>query len=287
MNRRSAIRTLVFLHLSCAVVMAFGCERSATPAGTLPPNPLAHVAASNSYLEAALIDLVGEGSQPLRLAEPGMCPGHFDIRPSQVSALRACRVLVRFDFQQSLDDKLRPLSRDGLQIASIRPAGGLCEPSSYLATCRQVAEPLVDAGILSAEAVQRRIAEIESRMGEHEQWCRRQMRQAALEGKNAVCSPRQEAFCRWLGLNVVATFAGADSASIGDIETAIREGEHAKVGIVVANLPEGRRLADALGQRLGAKVVVFGNFPDGAGGKASFDALMTANVTSLVKAATP
>lgn len=196
-------------------------------------------------------------------------------------------MLVRFDFQRALDDKLSPLARDGLRIVPIRVSGGLCIPSSYLSACRQVAEPLVAANMLSAEASRHRIAEIEQRMSEREEWCRRQMREAGLEGKPVVCSPHQEAFCRWLGLNVVSTFAGADSASIGDIETAIREGENARVGIVIANLPEGRRLADALAQRLGAKVVVFGNFPQDDAGTISFDALIATNVTSLVKAATP
>ncbi|MGQ9649013.1 MAG: metal ABC transporter solute-binding protein, Zn/Mn family [Phycisphaerae bacterium] len=287
MTHRRTIRVIVLFHAFWLMTALVACNRSSEPQSSPVPNPLACVAASNSYLEAALIDLMGDGSQPLRLAEPGTCPGHFDIRPSQVAALRVCRVLVRFDFQQSLDDKLTPLARDGLRIAPIRAAGGLCVPSSYLSVCRQVAEPLVTAGMLSAETCQRRIAEIEQRMTMLEECCRQQMRENGLEGKAVVCSPHQADFCRWLGLNVVTTFAGADSASIGDIETAIREGEHANVGIVVANLPEGRRLADALAQRLGAKVVVFGNFPHGDGGKVSFDALVETNVTSLVKAATP
>jgi hypothetical protein len=99
-----------------------------------------------------------------------------------------------------------------------------------------------------------------------------------------VCSAHQEAFCRWLGLAIPATFTGADSASIGEIQEAIRQGENAKVELVIANLPEGRRLADALGSRLGVGVIVFGNFPVVTDGRLSFDDLLTANVTQLVKA---
>ena len=70
-----------------------GCGRSAR----LPVHP--QIATTTSYLEAAVHDLLGEDFSVLRLAEPGTCPGHFDIRPSQVLELRQCGVLLRFDFQ--------------------------------------------------------------------------------------------------------------------------------------------------------------------------------------------
>ena len=52
-------------------------------------------------------------------------------------------------------------------------------------------------------------------------------------------------------------------------------------------VPEGRRVANALAKRLGAKVVVFGNFPAPApdNGQASFDDLLVDNVRALVEAA--
>jgi ABC-type Zn uptake system ZnuABC Zn-binding protein ZnuA len=65
--------------------------------------------------ECVVVELAGDGVAIMRLAEPGMCPGHFDMRPSQVESLRGCRVLLRLDFQQSLDRKLAGVSGEGLQ----------------------------------------------------------------------------------------------------------------------------------------------------------------------------
>jgi len=89
-----------------------GCRRQA--------GPPAKVAASNSMLECAARDLLGGSETILRLAEPGMCPGHYDIRPGQVAALHGCRVLLRLDFQKSLDRKLAGI--EGLRIAESRRA---------------------------------------------------------------------------------------------------------------------------------------------------------------------
>jgi len=93
--------------LVAVVVAAAGCQDASPPAD---------VAVTNSMFECAVVDLAGDDAAIMRLAEPGMCPGHFDMRPSQVESLRGCRVLLRLDFQQSLDGKLVGVSGGGLRI---------------------------------------------------------------------------------------------------------------------------------------------------------------------------
>jgi nucleoside-diphosphate-sugar epimerase len=51
---------------------------------------------------------------------------------------------------------------------------------------------------------------------------------------------------------------------------------------VIANRPEGRGLADALADRLGAKVVMFDNFPVEYDGQVSFDRLVLDNIHWLI-----
>jgi hypothetical protein len=106
--------------------------------------------------------------------------------------------------------------------------------------------------------------------------------QAGLDGEGVLASGHQRDFCEWLGLRVVGTFRGADVAGTGELQEAIRAGGKASVGHVVANRPEGRRVADALAGRLGARVVVFDNFPESGGEGSGFDALVRANVGRLI-----
>ncbi len=279
LNRVICVSVCVWLACSAA-----GCKRSDAH-GERTSAASSSVAVSNSYLEAAVLDILGKDNSILRLADPGMCPGHFDIRPSQVNDLRHCRLLLRFEFQKSLDSKLSPLAKDGLSIREIRVPGGLCEPPSYVDAVRQVADALVNAGLLEASAADERCRAVEERITAKGQWCRDQLKKNGWSGQAVLCSAHQEAFCRWLGLEVAATFSGADTATVSQIERAIRAGEVSSVNGVIANLPEGRRLADALGSRLGAPVVVFGNFPTMEGDEPPFDALLTSNVSALTQEA--
>lgn len=260
-----------------AVLCVTGCQN--------PPDDTPPVAVTNSLLECAVKDLLGEATAVLRLAAPGMCPGHFDIRPSQVQRLRSCRVLLRLDFQKSLDAKLSGARDEGLRIAEIRIPGGLCEPASYIAACRQTADALVAADLLDRATADQRLAAIQTRVEQTAARCRQKA--ADLRDRPVIASSHQDAFCRWLGLRPVAVFAGADSAGVGQVDHAVRQGEQAGVKLIIANLPEGRRVADALAERLGARVVVFGNFPALGDGQNSFEDLIQANVDALIEAAKP
>ncbi len=272
-TRRRLVRWLV-PGVAGLLSAAVGCDRSA--AGASGPT----VAVSNTYLEAALHDAVGPAVPVVRLAPPGACPGHFDLRPSQITALRASRLVLRFDFQAELDQRLGTGGATGPRVAAVTIPGGLCEPPSYLAACRQVADAAVDAGLLERTTADARLAAIARRLDELGVWAKRRVGEAKLPGAAVVTSRHQAAFCRFLGLNVVATFSGADTASIEEIGAAIRDGTPARA--VVANVPEGRRMADALGQRLGVPVVVFDNFPAETSGETGFDALVRGNVERLV-----
>ena len=273
--QKSVTVRVIPLCLLCAIA-SVGCEKSAAPGG-------APVAAANSLLECAAKDLLGESTPVLRLAEPGMCPGHFDIRPSQVQRLRGCRVLLRLDFQQALDVKLAGATDGGLKIVPVQIKGGLCEPSSYLSTCTQIAEALVAAGLLTKETGAERIKHIEERMKILSAQCQEETK--SLEDTPVLCSVHQEAFCRWLGLDVVATFRGADVESTRQLDAALKTAREKNVRLIVANRPEGRKCADFLAERLDAKAAMFDNFPALNDGQNSFDDMVRQNVKRLLEAA--
>ena len=279
-NARLLTGTLVIL-------LVVGCEKAAQPSNGLPASGAAvvlpkdaPVAVSSPYLEAAVREVLCRDVPMVRLAGPSMCPGHFDMRPSQISELARCGLLVRFDFQQALDEKLRTNS---CQTAAIGVHGGLCVPDTYISTCRQVADHFVRADFLSRSEADARLAKLAERMASLRQEVERQIKAGRLRGAPVLASGHQADFCRWLGLQMVAEISSADSSSIRDLDEALKAGEAAGVRIVVANEPEGRRSADALAERLHARVVVFANFPQ-PDKEAAFDDLVRRNLAALLNA---
>ena len=242
------------------------------------------IATTSSYLAVAMREIMGPHEPVLVLAEPGMCPGHFDLRPSQVRRLRACDVLLRFDFQQSLDRRVGNGADGTPEIVSVKVPGGMCLPSSYLVGCRRIAEVLIEQERISPHVAADRLSAVEQRLNGLAAWVSGKIEEANLSDVAVVASGHQEAFCRELGLDVVATFSGADAARPSEINEAVARGEQADVQFVIANRPEGRQLADALAERLDAQVVMFANFPESIG-EVAFDEMVASNVRTLVEAA--
>jgi ABC-type Zn uptake system ZnuABC Zn-binding protein ZnuA len=165
-----------------------GCQKASNNLSTK------RIATTNTYLESAAVDLLGHDVQIVRLAEPGMCPGSIDVRPSQVTELQQCRALLRFDFQKSLDVKLRPSDTNSFKIVAVSVHGGLCEPESYLAACRQLADAFVSLDWLGRDKANVKLNEISERLKAKETWAKRQMDQSGLNGRAVVASHSQKAF---------------------------------------------------------------------------------------------
>lgn len=274
------IRRLIPLLLAGLVGILAGCRPS-------PPPVAPRLATTTSYLEAAAQELVGNDVAVLRLAEPGTCPGHFDIRPSQVAELRQCAALLRFDFQQALDARFAGEGSHGPAVVEVALHAGMCVPESYRVACQQIARQFVTLGLLPPGHAERALNTVAMRLDTLSREATNRVAQAGLTGLPVLASRHQRDFCEWLGLKVAATFRAADTASIAEIEEAIGAGRLGQVKLVVANLPEGHRTADALAERLGARVVVFENFPSLRQGRVSFDEMVQTNLGALLRCAAP
>lgn len=259
-----------------ALLLLVGCAKEGRDDGRPP------LGVTTSYIECAVLDLAGDQFRIVRMLPPGSCPGHFDVTPAMVADLRACRLLLRFDFQTGLDGRLARLRDRGMSIVPIPAAEGLCIPATYLGTCRAVHGALCDAYPEHGSRYAERLAAIGKRMDDLTASARARVEGAGLRRASVVASGHQTAFCKALGLDVVAAYTGGES--LARLEACIARGEEAGVRFVVATLQEGPQLAEPLAHRLKAKAVVFSNFPSMAEGQTTFDDLVKANVAGLVAA---
>ena len=264
--------------LLCVAAALAGCSRP--PADSRPV-----AAVTTSYLECAVQDLAGSSWRVARLLPPGCCPGHFDVSPAMLDTLSDSRILLRFEFQSSLDEKLRHFCRNGLKIVAVPSPEGLCLPATYAEVCRAVCTALCEAQPEHAAEYQVRVAEIEKRMDDLALEIKTSIADSPAAGARVVASAHQARFCGELGLDLAAAFTGQESAGLKELEQCIDAGKGARVRFIVANLQEGVQLAAPLADRLEAKIVVFSNFPAMTADETTFDALVRRNIAALLAAA--
>jgi zinc transport system substrate-binding protein len=263
---------------ACVLVACAGCSREGGVARE-------GVVVTTSWLASAVRDVAGEDVPVAVLSPPGSCPGHFDMKPSQLAELRAARLFVRFDFQEGVERRLA--GAEGLVAVGVHPGEGLCLPAGYLDACRQLAPGVCRCFPDERDRCAARLTALERRMAALGEEVRGRVACSTLSGSAAIASHHQEAFARWLGLDVVGTFRAGDEERPAAVESLVRTGGARRVRFVIANRQEGDRLARRLAERLEARLVVFSNFPDPEAGGSRFDDLVRANVEALLEGSTP
>lgn len=243
------------------------------------------IAVTNSYLQCVVEDLSEGQIDVLCLAPPGMCPGHFDISPAQVQQLAKCKMLLLFDFQKKIEDSLARLKHTGLRIILIETPPGLCVPDTYLTACRQVCKVLSEQYQDKQAQYAQRLNSIEERLDKLGGRLRADVEQSPADSAKVLASNHQADFADWLGLETIATFVGSDIETVSNIDRCLKAASGEPIEFVVANRQEGTGLARALASRLGAKAVVFSNFPAVDAAASGFDGLLCDNVALLLEAA--
>jgi len=271
----------ILYSLFCIIYSALflaGCKNT----GSDPIQP--EIAVTNSYLHCVVKDLCPD-VEVLCLAPPGMCPGHFDILPSQVAQLSKCRMLLLFDFQKSIADSLSRMKENSLKIHLVKASSGLCVPETYVAICTEVCNILCSRYPEKAGQYRQRLGLIERRLERLAAELAADVKQAGASSVKAIASEHQVQFACWLGLETVATFVGSDIETVSNINDCLKKAQGQDVRFVIANKQEGTALAEALASRLRARAIVFSNFPVFDGHGNGFDPLLRENVRILVEAA--
>lgn len=273
---RRIVAYLAGFLLLAGVVMA-GCDAAGSAPGC-------EIAVTNSYLECAVRDLWGEEAAILCLAPPGMCPGHFDISPAQVRQLKGCRLLLRFDFQRGIEQRLGRMRQGGLDIQPVQAPGGLCVPDSYLSVCREICRILSQVYPERSGLFEARLSVVQERLTQLAAQLRESVVESGVATAAVLTSHHQAEFARWLGLDLVSTFVGSDTETVANIDHCLKKAAGREIRFVIANRQEGTALAEALAERLQARAVVFSNFPQRCEGRTGFDQLLQDNVRLLCRA---
>ncbi len=231
------------------------------------------VVVTTSLLECAVRDAAGPAGavRIVRLLPPGSCPGHFDLSPQALPALRAAAAVVRHDYQEALDEKIRRAGAAGVVPLSVKTPGSLLIPDNYLEVVRRIASALRERlpGFGSD------IRPVEERIGRLARELRGRPRPWA--GRPALASHHQKAFAEWLGLRVTGAMGRPDDMTPADFDRLMSS----EAEVVVANLQEGSQAAVALAGRRGLPAAVFSNFPGAEGYGLTYDDLLRENVRRL------
>jgi ABC-type Zn uptake system ZnuABC Zn-binding protein ZnuA len=272
-------------------VLAVGTIAAATALVSCE-GPPSGVVAGTSLIEGIVQDLSGDTidrSELRSLIPPRMCPGHFDVRPADVEAAAASRLVIIHDWQQNMaavTGLLQAAHVPDERVKVLQVIGHWMTPPAYQQAIGAVGQMLSEADPANAAVYLGRVSKRQHEIGTLGEQLGSSLAAAGISGVRVVCNDKQAEFVRWAGFDVVAEFGRPEDMSVADVEDLLRKTRETGAALIVDNLQSGSTQASsAVARDAGIIHVVLSNFPGGFENTETWEEAVGKNVDLLLEAA--
>jgi zinc transport system substrate-binding protein len=256
-------------------VVSSGCHKGAPNERV---NAALNVVTSDSILSTMSAALLPPDTfEVASILPPGQCPGHYDVKLSDIARVKRATLVVSFTgmpFMGTVElDAARSLMISsegrnwmtpdsciaGLNLLAARFSDRFPEYKRQIAVRREQA-------ILEVNAANRKLSE--------------RLRQGGVVQRPAIASSMLKEPLEWMGFQVVGEYGRPESISAKEIAALTRIGREKKAVIVVDNLQSGPEAGAGMAEALGVPHVVLSNFPSEKG----YAATLSDNVDAVLAA---
>ncbi|MBN2311238.1 MAG: zinc ABC transporter substrate-binding protein [Candidatus Hydrogenedentes bacterium] len=268
--------------IAAAVVMA--CAASC---GRPEPGIVAGSAHIADILGALSTDNAGQTVRSL--IPPGMCPGHFDMKPSDIRMLTDSRIVLLHPWQRTManiDEVIRAAAIPDERIRVIPVEGNWMVPAVRVQAIDAIARVMSEAEPARADDYAGAAARQTAAVREFEQAIKKQLEELEPGARKILCNEMQRQFLDWAGFDVVAVYGRPEDLSVADVERLVATAREAGAALIVDNLQSGdTQLSEAIARDAGLVQVVLTNFPGGFENTDTWELAVRANVQLLSEAA--
>jgi zinc transport system substrate-binding protein len=198
--RRSLRDTLVVVLVVIVAAFLIRAHSAPTPVDIM----------AGSSLITNIIQDVADGKLETRtLIPPGVCPGLYDVKPSDIEALANSKALFIHDYQQNFQNikgAIEAAENPDLTIMAINVTGNWMVPPVQAEAVDKIAQALGEidpknAAYYAGNATER--AQVILAKGAD---VKNRLQEAGVDGVKVICADMQEGFVEWAGFDVVATY---------------------------------------------------------------------------------
>jgi len=244
---------------------------------------------AGSSLITNIIQDVADGKVETRtLIPPGVCPGHYDVKPSDIVALANSKALFIHDYQENFENitgLIEAAENPDLIITVLNVTGNWMTPPVQANAVDKIAQALGEIDPENAAYYEEKATErVQAILAKGEE-VEDRLLEAELEEVKVICADMQAGFVGWAGFNIVATYGRPEELSVADVEQLIIDAIEAGVALIIDNLQSGSAtLGASIEQDVEAIPVTISNFPGGFENTETWEKTIDKNVDLLLEA---
>jgi zinc transport system substrate-binding protein len=250
--------------------------------------PSIDIMAGSSLIANIIQDVADDKVETRTLIPPGTCPGHYDVKPSDIVALANSKALFIHDYQEyftNITGAIEAAENPDLTVTVINVTGNWMVPAVQAEAVDKIAQALGELDPENAAYYQQRAADREQAILAKGEEVESELQGAGVEGVKVLCAEMQQGFVNWAGFNITATFGRPEDLSTTDVAQLITEANQAGVVLIIDNLQSGSAtLGASIEQDVEAIPVTISNFPGGFENTETWEKAIDKNVDLLLEA---
>ncbi|MBN1521349.1 MAG: metal ABC transporter substrate-binding protein [Candidatus Aureabacteria bacterium] len=213
------------------------------------------IVAGTAHVQVIVKEIAGENADVFCPLEPGMCPGHFDVKAKDLSFLHGADVIIRQGFERWIDGVRNIINEKQIKEVVISPGGNWMIPENHILASENIKQTLCLIDPDNASVYEKNFSAYIKMIKKEASSAQK------LKGVAVICSDMQQAFLEWLGCLVIASYGRPNEMTSSQMIEIIKKGKNKKVNLVVDNLQSGPDAGKIIAEELGARHVTLTNFP--------------------------
>jgi zinc transport system substrate-binding protein len=250
--------------------------------------PSTDIMAGTSLIANIVQDVAEDKLEARTLIPPGTCPGHYDVKPSDIEALANSKALFIHNYQQNYENitgLIEAAENPDLNITVINITGNWMTPPVQAEAVDKIAQALGEIDPENVAYYEGKAAERAQAILAYGEDVKERLRGAGVEEVKVICADMQAGFVGWAGFNITATYGRPEELSPADVEQLVIDAKQAEVVLVIDNLQSGATATSGtMAQDIGAIQVTISNFPGGLENTETWEKAIDKNVDLLLEA---
>jgi zinc transport system substrate-binding protein len=248
----------------------------------------ADIMAGSSLITNIIEDVADDKVETRTLIPPGVCPGHYDVKPSDITALANSKALFIHNYQENFEnitELIEAAENPDLIVTVIDITGNWMAPPVQAEAVDKIAQALGEIDPENAAYYEENAAERAQAILAKGEEVEDTLLEAEVDGVKVICADMQVGFVNWAGFDVVAIYGRPEELSVADVEQLVTDAKAAGVALVIDNLQSGATdSSEAMAQDIGAIQVTISNFPGGLENTETWEKAIDKNVDLLLEA---
>jgi len=270
---------LIGVILLSLIILPLGCTKETTSK--------LKVVTTTSLIASIVEKVGGDKVDVTNIIPPAQCPGHFDVKPSDIQMLSDAELFLMHGWQGELftQQLIQSANNPELTVISLNIPGNWMTPTVQAQAVGNITSTLAEVDPQNASYYQSNaeseLAAITAKGNE----LKARLEAGNLSQVNVLCDAQITDLVQWAGFNVVASYPRPEDISAKKMQELIDQGKQGGVVIVIGNLQSGTSDAGVtIASGIGAVQVTLSNFPGGFDNTETWEKALEKDVNLMLEA---